>query len=148
LEAEESDLYMTHADDFEYAPADRMLSTFHKTLVSKATIQKLTTFAGEKHTYTGHAYALRGLRARNISTWLSANLTIGTDSFIRASWEATLRTRRQFSPLCSMAPARRFVGYSTYTPRNRSKAFRYSVRAEPGVSTWEFLEHFHFCPRF
>ena len=89
---------MTHADDFEYAPLIAVLSTFHKTLVSKATIQKLTTFAGE-HTYTGHAYAPPAdYEPRNISTWLSANLTIGTDSFNQSVVGGYSEDSTSFSP--------------------------------------------------
>jgi hypothetical protein len=89
---------MTHADDFEYAPLIAVLSEFHATLVPEAIISKLTTFPGE-HTYTGQAYAPPAdYEPRNISTWLSANLTIGTDSFNQSVVGGYSEDSTSFSP--------------------------------------------------
>ena len=89
---------MTHADDFEYAPLIAVLSEFHKTLVSGAIISKLKTFPGE-HTYTGQTYAPPAdYEPRNISTWLSANLTIGTESFNQSVVGGYSEDSTSFSP--------------------------------------------------
>lgn len=72
---------MTHADDFELAPVIAVLSEFHKTLLPSTVLSRLGSFMGE-HTYSGHTYAPPAdYEPRNITTWISANLTIGTDSF-------------------------------------------------------------------
>jgi hypothetical protein len=72
---------MTHADDFEFAPIVAVLSEFHKSLLPHTVLSRLRYFSSE-HTYTGQTYAPPAdYEPRNISTWLSADLTIGTDSF-------------------------------------------------------------------
>jgi hypothetical protein len=89
---------MAHADDFEYAPLIAVLSEFQSTLVSKDVIQKLTTFPGE-HMYAGQTYAPPAdYEPRNISTWLSANLTIGTDSFNQSAVGGYSLDSTSFSP--------------------------------------------------
>lgn len=72
---------MAHADDFEVAPVIAVLSEFHKTLIPEKIVSRLSSFSGE-HTYTGHAYAPPAdLEPRNITTWVSSNISIGTQSF-------------------------------------------------------------------
>lgn len=72
---------MTHADDFQLAPVIAVLAEYHRKLVSNTVISRLKSFVGE-HTYVGHIYAPPAdLEPRNITTWLSSNLTIGSDSF-------------------------------------------------------------------
>ncbi|RHZ53578.1 uncharacterized protein CDV56_105837 [Aspergillus thermomutatus] len=89
---------MAHADDFEISPLIAVLSGFHKTLVPNSAMSRLTRFPGE-HTYRGHAYAPPAdYEPRNISTWLSANLTIGTDSFKQSVVGGFSKDSRSFSP--------------------------------------------------
>ncbi|PYH97067.1 hypothetical protein BO71DRAFT_481522 [Aspergillus ellipticus CBS 707.79] len=89
---------MTHADDFEISPLVAILSEFHKTLLSDSVLSRLTSFPGE-HTYSGHAYAPPAdLEPRNITTWLSANLTIGTDSFNQSVVGGYSEDSTSFSP--------------------------------------------------
>ncbi|PWY81638.1 hypothetical protein BO94DRAFT_469951 [Aspergillus sclerotioniger CBS 115572] len=89
---------MTHADDFEISPLIAILSEFHKTLIPESTLSRLTSFRGE-HTYSGHAYAPPAdLEPRNITTWLSANLTIGTDSFNQSVVGGYSEDSTSFSP--------------------------------------------------
>ncbi|KAH8878822.1 hypothetical protein GQ53DRAFT_850000 [Thozetella sp. PMI_491] len=89
---------IAHADDFEYAPLIAVLADFHKTLVPDAALAKLTTFPGE-HTYKGQTYAPPAdYEPRNISTWLSANMTIGTDSFNQSVLGGYSKDSTSFSP--------------------------------------------------
>jgi hypothetical protein len=89
---------MTHADDFEIAPIIAVLSGFHKKLVPKSVLASLTSFSGE-HTYSGHTYAPPAdYEPRNITTWLSANLTIGTDSFNQSVVGGFSEDSSSFSP--------------------------------------------------
>ncbi|KAF3764102.1 hypothetical protein M406DRAFT_260292 [Cryphonectria parasitica EP155] len=72
---------ITHADDFEIAPLLSAILPYHHTLVPDEVRQKLLTFPGE-HTYKTAAYAPPyDLARRNITTWLSDNITIGAESF-------------------------------------------------------------------
>lgn len=71
----------THADDFEIAPLLSAILPYHHTLVSDVVREKLSTFPGE-HTYKTAAYAPpHDLTTRNITAWLSQNITIGAESF-------------------------------------------------------------------
>ncbi|KAL4898943.1 hypothetical protein BDW74DRAFT_189628 [Aspergillus multicolor] len=89
---------LAHADDFEIAPVIAVLSEFHSTLVPDDILAKLTSFSGE-HTYTGHAYAPPADYAlRNITTWMSANLTIGTQSFNQSVVGGFSEDSSSFSP--------------------------------------------------
>lgn len=71
----------THSDDFEIAPLLAVLLPYHHTLVPQTAWENLVQFPGE-HTYTTAAYSPPYDEARrNVTTWLSANLTIGAESF-------------------------------------------------------------------
>ncbi|KIW14255.1 hypothetical protein PV08_07037 [Exophiala spinifera] len=75
---------MAHADDLEYAPLMAILASHHDALVPTEVIEHLTTFRGE-HTYVTSAYAPPGDAVpRNITSWVSDNLTIGAMSFLDA----------------------------------------------------------------
>lgn len=89
---------LAHADDLEFAPLISVLSGFHRSLLSNETVSRFTTFSGE-HIYSGHTYAPpRDLEQRNISTWLSENLTIGTVSFNQNAVGGFVTDRTSFSP--------------------------------------------------
>ncbi|KAL2811435.1 hypothetical protein BJX63DRAFT_399265 [Aspergillus granulosus] len=89
---------LAHADDFEIAPMIAVLSGFHKTLIPPSIISRLQTFHGE-HTYTGQAYAPPAdYEPRNITTWLSSNLTIGTGSFNQSVVGGFSKDSSSFSP--------------------------------------------------
>lgn len=71
----------THADDFEIAPLLSVVLPYHNSLVPEEVKSQLVTFPGE-HTYTTAAYSPpHDLTTRNITTWLSHNITIGAESF-------------------------------------------------------------------
>ncbi|KAK7960971.1 hypothetical protein PG996_011612 [Apiospora saccharicola] len=79
---------MAHADDFEYAPLIAVLAPFHDALVPEEAVGSLSAFPisadseEHQHTYTTSAFAPpHDLAPRNITTWLSPNLTIGAESF-------------------------------------------------------------------
>ncbi|KAL4931763.1 uncharacterized protein BDV17DRAFT_226507 [Aspergillus undulatus] len=72
---------IAHADDFEITPVLAVLSSFHNSLVPQDVISRLESFSGD-HIYSGHTYAPPAdYEQRNITSWLSENLTIGTQSF-------------------------------------------------------------------
>lgn len=71
---------LAHADDFEYAPLIAVLAPFHDSLISNCTIASLKSVT--EHTVTTSAYAPPHDKVpRNVTTWLSANLTIGAEAF-------------------------------------------------------------------
>ncbi|KAL6232804.1 hypothetical protein BDW75DRAFT_232519 [Aspergillus navahoensis] len=89
---------LAHADDFEVAPVITVLSEFHKTIVPDTVISRLRSFSGA-HTYTGHAYAPPAdYEPRNVTTWVSANLSIGTQSFNQSVLGGFSEDSSSFSP--------------------------------------------------
>lgn len=69
----------THSDDFQMAPVLAAILPYHHTVVPEEVVEKLLVFPGE-HTYTTAAYAPPyDLARRNVTTWLSENLTIGAE---------------------------------------------------------------------
>ncbi|KAL4737187.1 hypothetical protein BDV11DRAFT_172242 [Aspergillus similis] len=89
---------LAHADDFEVAPVIAVLSGFHKTLVPDTVVSRLTEFSGER-TYTGHVYAPPAdYEPRNVTTWVSANLSIGTQSFNQSVVGGFSKDSSSFSP--------------------------------------------------
>ncbi|KAI1847786.1 hypothetical protein JX265_009214 [Neoarthrinium moseri] len=89
---------MTHADDFEYAPLIAILSPFHDSLVPKEAVSKLLTFPGE-HTFKTSAFSPPAdYFPRNITTWLSDNLTIGAESFNEAGVGGPRLDSSQWTP--------------------------------------------------
>ncbi|KAL4877140.1 hypothetical protein BJY04DRAFT_230943 [Aspergillus karnatakaensis] len=89
---------MAHADDLEIAPVIAVLSDFHSTLISTEIVDTLSSFSGE-HTYHGHSYAPPAdHEPRNITTWVSSNLTIGTASFNQSVVGGSLKDSASFSP--------------------------------------------------
>ncbi|KAL2823837.1 hypothetical protein BDW59DRAFT_180482 [Aspergillus cavernicola] len=90
---------MTHADDFQISPVLAVLSSFHKSLLPHSVITRLSSFPEDDYTYTGHAFAPPAdYSPRNITTWLSTNLTIGTASFNQSVVGGFSMDSSSFSP--------------------------------------------------
>jgi hypothetical protein len=72
---------MGHKNDFAIGPLIAILAPFHNELVDDAAYDALHTFPGT-HTVETSAFSPPfDTYPRNISAWLSANLTIGAESF-------------------------------------------------------------------
>ncbi|KAL4975528.1 hypothetical protein BDW66DRAFT_160333 [Aspergillus desertorum] len=108
---------LAHADDFEVAPVIAVLSEFHKTVLPDAVISRLRSFSGE-HTYTGQAYAPPAdYEPRNVTTWLSANFSIGTQSFNQSVVGGFSKDSSSFSPsVVQWVRSDRSVGYFNLYP--------------------------------
>ncbi|OHE97741.1 hypothetical protein CORC01_06946 [Colletotrichum orchidophilum] len=73
---------MSHAADYAWAPLFAVLADFHESLIPEGIVANLTTFGPEERTFSASTfYPPYDLVPRNISTWLSENLTIGAESF-------------------------------------------------------------------
>lgn len=108
---------MAHADDFEVAPVIAVLSQFHKTLIPDRILSKLSSFAGD-HTYTGHAYVPPAdLEPRNITTWVSSNISIGTQAFNQNVIGGFSEDSSSFSPsVVQWARSDESIGYFSLYP--------------------------------
>lgn len=70
-----------HADDFEIAPLLSVILPYHQTLVPDSAWENLLSFPGE-HVYTTAAYSPPfDYKRRNVTTWVSENITVGAQSF-------------------------------------------------------------------
>jgi len=70
----DSPFYRAHADDLKIAP-------FHNSLISKSTVRKLASYH-EDTLISQKAYAPPyDLELRNITSWITPNLTIGGELF-------------------------------------------------------------------
>ncbi|KAF5525916.1 hypothetical protein CGCA056_v002025 [Colletotrichum aenigma] len=89
---------MAHADDFEYAPLISVLAPFHDALVPESVIQKLLSFPGE-HMYETTVFSPpHDLAPRNVTAWLSDNVTIGAESYDEDTLGGPRQDSLQWSP--------------------------------------------------
>ncbi|KAJ9149343.1 hypothetical protein NKR23_g4222 [Pleurostoma richardsiae] len=72
---------MSHMADYAWAPLMAILAEFHASLLPNGTIEAISSFTGERTFKAQAIYPPYDLAPRNITTWLSANLTIGGESF-------------------------------------------------------------------
>ncbi|KAF4629873.1 hypothetical protein G7Y89_g8265 [Cudoniella acicularis] len=72
---------MSHNADFAYGPLFAILAEFHSTLVPEDVVAALNDFKGE-HTFTSSTFSPPfDLYPRNITAWLSTNISIGAETF-------------------------------------------------------------------
>lgn len=137
---------MAHADDFEYAPLIAVLAPFHDTFVPEHVIETLKKFPGD-HLVETSAYAPpKDVAVRNITTWVSANLTHGAMSFVDDNQETELRSSQWNAAVIQWARSDSSVGF--FTQRTTEHAM--DVDVAPGYmnlsypkggqeSTFQFL---------
>lgn len=91
---------LTLADDGEFIPIVASFSEFHRTLVPKAVLSQLTTFASnESRTVHRQAYTPPfDYEVRNITTWLTPDLQIGGDSYNQTVVGGASQHSTSFSP--------------------------------------------------
>lgn len=92
---------MSHSADFAFAPMVVVLADFHATLLPEDLKQSLTTFgAAQERTFNAQAfYPPYDTVPRNISTWLSRNLTVGAESFDQTDLGGPARSQEAFNPV-------------------------------------------------
>lgn len=89
---------MGHKDDFAISPLIAILAPFHNTFISNATLSALTTFPGT-HAVTTSAFSPPfDTYPRNISAWISDNLTIGAESFSENVIGGPAKNPNSFNP--------------------------------------------------
>ncbi|KAF2753315.1 hypothetical protein EJ05DRAFT_211166 [Pseudovirgaria hyperparasitica] len=89
---------MSHEGDFAIAPLIAILAPYHNSLLNESTIAALTTFPG---THTVHTSAFSppwDVYPRNITTYMSASLTIGAESFSEEVIGGPSKNSASFNP--------------------------------------------------
>lgn len=89
---------MGHKDDFAIGPLVAILAPFHNTLIDEATVSALHTFPGTHMVNTSAFSPPYDTYPRNISAWLSPNLTIGAESFSENVVGGPSKNPKQFNP--------------------------------------------------
>ncbi|KAH7035151.1 uncharacterized protein B0I36DRAFT_88856 [Microdochium trichocladiopsis] len=91
---------MSHSADFAFAPMVVVLTDFLESFLPKDLKKSLTTFDVEERTFDAQAfYPPYDTMPRNISTWLSHNLTIGAESFNQTDLGGPARSQEAFNPV-------------------------------------------------
>ncbi|KXJ95465.1 hypothetical protein Micbo1qcDRAFT_217193 [Microdochium bolleyi] len=91
---------MSHSADFAFAPMVVVLADFHASLLPEDLKQSLRTFDVAERTFAAQAYyPPYDTVPRNISTWLSRNLTIGAESFNQTDLGGPARSQEAFNPV-------------------------------------------------
>jgi plastocyanin len=89
---------MSHSADYAWAPLFAVLADFHSSLVPKGITEALTDFVGE-HTFSAQAYyPPYDLVSRNITTWMSDDITIGAESYHENVVGGPARSQEAFNP--------------------------------------------------
>ncbi|KAJ4351978.1 uncharacterized protein N0V89_007323 [Didymosphaeria variabile] len=89
---------MGHKNDFAIGPLVAILAPFHNTLVPNNTLSALHTFPGT-HTVSTSAFSPPwDTYPRNITAWISQNLTIGAESFSEKVIGGPAKNPSSFNP--------------------------------------------------
>ncbi|CAJ2508499.1 Uu.00g135250.m01.CDS01 [Anthostomella pinea] len=89
---------MSHAADYAWGPLIAVLADFQASLLPEGTLMNLTAFSGE-HVFEAQAYYPPYDKVpRNITTWLSQNLTIGAESFDETEVGGPSESQESFNP--------------------------------------------------
>ncbi|KAI1338142.1 hypothetical protein F5Y15DRAFT_132837 [Xylariaceae sp. FL0016] len=89
---------MSHAADYAWAPVIAILADAHEALLPEGIQSNLSTFSGE-HIFEAQAYyPPYDKTSRNITTWLSQNLTIGAESFDETEIGGPSESQESFNP--------------------------------------------------
>ncbi|KAM0350954.1 hypothetical protein ACHAPU_002732 [Fusarium lateritium] len=89
---------MSHMADYAWAPLFAALAKTHQKLIPKKTLRRLSKFQGE-HIFRGSAYYPPfDTTSRNITTWLSEDLTIGAESYEEIVIGGPSQSQESFNP--------------------------------------------------
>lgn len=89
---------MAHRDDFEFGPLVSILGPYMNSFISNTAMKSLRTFSGA-HSFNTTVFSPAYDNApRNISAWLSPNLTIGAESFDENVVGGPNINQQQFNP--------------------------------------------------
>jgi hypothetical protein len=89
---------MGHKDDFAIGPLIAILAPFHNSLIENTTLSALTTFPGTHSVKTSAFSQPFDTYPRNITAWLSPNLTIGAETFSENVIGGPAKNPNSFNP--------------------------------------------------
>ncbi|KAJ6443663.1 alpha-L-fucosidase [Purpureocillium lavendulum] len=154
---------MSHMGDYCWAPLFAALADRHAKLIPESVVSSLAEFHGE-HTFTASAfYPPFDVATRNITTWLSKDLTIGAESYDETVVGGPGRAQEAFNPavvqwntghevsFISLYPTEKALDVAvspgklslSYPHGNSSSLFTFVVgtfRDKPTVAGWEDVQ--------
>ncbi|RYN27843.1 hypothetical protein AA0112_g7699 [Alternaria arborescens] len=89
---------MGHKDDFAIGPLIAILAPYHNTLVPNATLSSLSKFPGTHTVRTSAFSPPYDYEPRNITAYLSPDLTIGAESFNETVVGGPAKNQNSFNP--------------------------------------------------
>ena len=84
--------------DYAWAPLMAILAEFHESLLPAGTVEAISTFTGERTFEAQAYYPPYDYVPRNITTWLSENLTIGAESYNENVVGGPSTSQQSFNP--------------------------------------------------
>ncbi|KAK8008222.1 hypothetical protein PG991_010773 [Apiospora marii] len=111
---------MSHSADWAWSPLMAVLADFHATLLPEGVLESLTHFGGER-TFEAQAYYPPYDHApRNITTWLSENITIGAESYNETVVGGPSTSQESFNPAVVQWKAGGEIGFLSLYPTETS----------------------------
>jgi hypothetical protein len=89
---------MSHSADYAWGPLFAVLADYHKKLVPRDVLSKLTRFEGEHSFVSSTYYPPFDNVPRNITSWLSEKLTIGAESYDEITLGGPSQNQAAFNP--------------------------------------------------
>ncbi|KAK7962811.1 uncharacterized protein PG986_003636 [Apiospora aurea] len=111
---------MSHSADWAWSPLMAVLADFHATLLPDGLLDSLTSLSGE-HTFEAQAYyPPYDYAPRNITTWLSENVTIGAESYNETVVGGPSTSQESFNPAVVQWTTGSEIGFLSLYPTERS----------------------------
>ncbi|KAK8075330.1 hypothetical protein PG997_009993 [Apiospora hydei] len=111
---------MSHSADWAWSPLMAVLADYHATLLPDGLLDSLTRFGGE-HTFEAQAYyPPYDYAPRNITTWLSENVTIGAESYKETVIGGPSTSQESFNPTVVQWTTGSEIAFLSLYPTERS----------------------------
>jgi len=112
---------MSHSADYAFAPMVAVLADFHAALLPEDLKKTLTTFDVDERTFNAQAYyPPYDTVPRNITTWLSHNLTIGAESFNQTDLGGPSTSQEAYNPVVAQWKVGKEIAFLSLYPTEKS----------------------------
>jgi hypothetical protein len=151
---------MSHSADFAIAPLIAILSPYHNTLVPANVTSALLTFPGTHSVSTSAFSPPYDLYPRNITAWLSNNISIGGEQFNETVIGGPSSSSSSFNPAVIQWNTGSDIGYITVSKndisskpllieitviryRKGSHSHGWRGLSQPHLPVWQLIIHIH-----
>ncbi|RGP73149.1 hypothetical protein FLONG3_6465 [Fusarium longipes] len=120
---------MSHMADYAWAPLFAVLARSHEKLIPKQVLKGLTVFKGEHSFQASTFYPPFDTVPRNISTWVSRDLTIGAQSFRQISLGGPAQNQEAYNPAVVQWNTGKEISFISLYPSETAL----DVKVDPGT---------------